>query len=126
MTITLDLPFPPSMNSLWRKGRTGMYRSPRYMEWINAAGWELKRQKPGKIIGDYAIVVSLERKDNRRRDCDNFIKAISDLLVLHGVIEDDSMAQSVTAMWVSDVTGCRVHLASVASDSRSSVKRRAA
>lgn len=127
MTVTLDLPFPPSSNHLWKKGRSGMYRSPRYMTWINAAGWELKRQKPLPIKGDYLIVVSLERKGRRRRDADNFLKAISDLLVLHGVIEDDSLAQSVTAMWVSDIKGCRVHVAPVAAAvSPSSHQREAA
>lgn len=109
-TVTLSLPFPPSVNNLWRRGRTGMYRSPSYMTWLNAAGTMLNAQKPGKIAGHYVIAIELERKDNRRRDCDNLVKAVSDLLEQHGVIENDSLADSLTVAWSPRVSGCRVVL----------------
>lgn len=112
-SVRLDLPFPPSVNALWKRGRTGMYRSPSYMTWINAAGWELNRQRPGCIIGPYSLLIAVERRDNRRRDIDNLVKSISDLLQQHGVIENDSLAQSVTALWADDVKGCRVVITSV-------------
>lgn len=111
-TVRLDLPFPPSINALWRRGRTGMYRSPTYMTWINAAGTALSLQKPGRIDGNYIIALELERKDNRRRDCDNLIKAVSDLLELHGVIEDDCLCEGLTVAWSPRVSGCRVVLVS--------------
>lgn len=112
--VRLDLPFPPSTNALWKKGRAGMYRAPRYMTWINAAGVELKRQKPRAIVGNYAIRIDLERKDKRRRDADNFIKGLSDLLVSHGVVSDDSLAEIVTVRWNTKVSGCRVTLRELA------------
>jgi Holliday junction resolvase RusA-like endonuclease len=111
--VTITLPFPPSMNRLWKRGTTGMYRSPRYMSWIRAAGQELELQRPGCIAGNYIIVIQLERKDNRNRDADNFLKACSDLLQQHGVIENDALAESVTAMWVPGIKGCRVTLTAV-------------
>jgi Holliday junction resolvase RusA-like endonuclease len=112
--VRLNLPFPPSVNALWRKGRTGMYRSPSYMTWLNSAGYMLNAQHPGCIDGNYAIRIDLERKDNKRRDCDNFIKACSDLLITHGVITDDSLAEMVTVRWSPRVTGCRVSVRAVA------------
>jgi Holliday junction resolvase RusA-like endonuclease len=122
-TVRLALPFPPSTNALWKKGRTGMYRSPSYKTWLNGAGWKLNEQHPGCVRGDYAIRITLERKDRKRRDADNFVKAVSDLLVTHGVIEDDSFAEMVTIRWSPKVSGCRVVVRSVAS---SRVGRKAA
>ena len=124
--ISIELPFPPSVNALWRRGRSGMYRAPRYMTWINAAGWQLKGQRPGRISGDYILVIQLERRDRRKRDADNFIKAVSDLLVSHGVIEDDALAQSVTAIWSDNIKGCRVVVTPVPTSARASIKKRAA
>ena len=111
--VDLTLPFPPSMNDLWRHNGKRVYRTPRYMSWINVAGQELELQKPGCIRGNYVIVIQLERKDKRRRDAGNFEKAVSDLLQAHGVIEEDSLADSVTTMWAPSVKGCRVVLTAV-------------
>ena len=40
-SVCIDLPYPPSVNALWRKSRTGMTRSPRYQTWFQAAGLEM-------------------------------------------------------------------------------------
>jgi Holliday junction resolvase RusA-like endonuclease len=109
--IELRLPFPPSVNALWKHGGlTGVYRSPRYMSWLNVAGNELNRQKPGCITGSYRIRITLGRRDAKRRDQDNFAKAISDLLVHHHVVSDDSLATSTTIDWSDRIDGCRVIL----------------
>jgi Holliday junction resolvase RusA-like endonuclease len=45
--------------------------------------------------------VDVERPDQRRRDLDNCsFKAVSDLLVRHGVVKDDSLATEISARWV--------------------------
>lgn len=111
--VSLHLPFPPSVNALWKRGKTGMYRSPRYMGWLNEAGKELELQRPGMIEGSYVIAIELERKEGRRRDADNLAKAIGDLLTAHGVIEDDSLAEAVVILWSPKVKGCRVALTAV-------------
>ncbi len=112
--IRIDLPFPTSTNKLWKRGRTGMYRSPEYMTWINAAGWQLATQKPGCITGNYVIRIDLERRGRKRIDAGNFEKSVSDLLVKHGVITDDSYAERITIGWSDRVSGCRVTLREVA------------
>lgn len=112
--VTLHLPFPPSVNHIWKHGAKGKgYRSPRYVSWANIAGLELNAQKPGCITGDYRIRLTLGRPDRRRRDQENFIKAVSDLLVEHGVIEDDSLAVVTTIAWSDRIEGCRVTLKAV-------------
>lgn len=89
------LPMPPSANGLFAnfKGR-GRIKSEQYTKWTHDAGWRLKSQKPGKIDGKYQLSIVVPAKT--RGDIDNRIKAISDLLVEHGVVQDDTLAWSVS------------------------------
>lgn len=96
MTFThFTLPMPPTANNLFAnfKGR-GRVKTDKYIKWIHTAGWSLKAQKPAKIAGNYALTVVVPAKT--LGDIDNRIKALSDLLVEHGIVEDDSLAWSVS------------------------------
>lgn len=110
--VALYLPYPTSVNRLWRKTATGVYRSPEYGTWFRAAGNELNAQNPGKVSGPYELRIVLGRPDRRRRDLDNTVKAISDLLVTHGVIGDDSEAIKITLEWSDAITGAHVFVLS--------------
>ena len=94
--IELRLPLPPSTNGLYAnipgKGRV---KSANYRKWINAAGWALLEQKPKPVAGDYDMWLYVEWPDKRKRDLDNCIKALSDLLVSHQLVEDDSRCQAL-------------------------------
>lgn len=93
--ITLKLPVPPSANNLFANMKgAGRVRSENYMKWIRDAGWHLKAQKPGSISGRYSLSIVLPSKT--RGDIDNRIKSISDLIVSHRVVQDDSYAWSVS------------------------------
>jgi Holliday junction resolvase RusA-like endonuclease len=112
--IRLDLPFPPSVNHIWKHGGKGKgYRSERYVQWARVAGTLLNAQRPGRIDGPYRLKLLLARPDNRRRDLDNFLKSVSDLLVEHHVVDDDSLAEQVAIGWSSRIEGCRVTLTPV-------------
>lgn len=109
--IWLTLPFPPSTNNLFvNAGKRGRVRSSRYDLWLNEAGWELKAQRPPKMLGRVAVTICLCPVDKRRRDADNGAKACLDLLVKHGVIEgDDSrFVRKVTMQWVDVGAHCTV------------------
>jgi Holliday junction resolvase RusA-like endonuclease len=98
MTIRLELPRPPSANNLYRnvpgKGRV---RSSEYRRWQQQAGWMLQVAQPGRITGAVAVHYLIPNAaDRRRRDIDNLAKPLNDLLVKHGVIEDDSRVRAVT------------------------------
>jgi crossover junction endodeoxyribonuclease RusA len=108
--ITLNLPYPPSANHLWRRARKGMMLSERYENWLAEAGWTAKAQRPGRILGRYKLSIHALRPDKRRRDLDNIIKPISDLLKSVGVIEDDSLCEMITARWVTAGEGVEVHI----------------
>jgi len=105
--ISLVLPYPPSVNQLYRNvaGR-GRVKTDRYKTWLRAAGNELLATPPGDrapIIGPYILNVLAGRPDKRRRDLDNLLKATSDLLVKHGLIDGDHLAVSVTVAWSEQV-----------------------
>jgi Holliday junction resolvase RusA-like endonuclease len=95
----LVVPAPPSVNAMFRnvpgKGRV---RTKLYDDWRGHAGWRLKLQNPEPVRGDVVILVGVERA-NGAADVDNRIKALFDLLVEHGVIEDDSKVVGFAAAW---------------------------
>ena len=102
----IQLAYPPTTNNLFStirvKGKEKRIPSQAYTAWKNAAGWELKAQKPTPIKGRFHFSMVVFPPDKRRRDLDNLLKAPLDLLKTHGVIEDDSLAQSVKAEWAPD------------------------
>lgn len=109
----IDLPFPPSVNGLWRKGRAGLYSSPRYRSWKRAADNLGLAQNPlPKLKGAFRAEIWLSRA-HRRGDVDNLAKAPLDILQRWGVIEDDRLAESVATRWCAPAEapeGCRVYL----------------
>lgn len=85
--IEVAIPLPPSTNALYANYRRGRHRTAPYNKWIRVAGWELVAQRPRPIPGRYIMTIHLPRI---RGDPANRIKAIEDLFVTHGLIQDDS------------------------------------
>lgn len=100
---TFLLPFPPSANNLFVNNRKtgGRFVAPRYTSWRQEAGWSLKAQNPQKTTGKVHVSIIAIKPDKAKRDIDNIAKAINDLLVEHGVIEDDSLIEKQVAAWSS-------------------------
>ncbi|MCC7253180.1 RusA family crossover junction endodeoxyribonuclease [Hyphomicrobium sp.] len=93
------LPVPPSVNRCWRNVRgVGRVRTARYRAWVDEAGWELLGQHPRAIPGPVAITIRAGRPQ-RRRDLDNVLKPLLDLLVATHVIQDDSFVVALSAAW---------------------------
>lgn len=109
--IELTVEFPPSVNRLWRAvpGR-GVIKSKIYREYMEKNLWIIKQQSTGKITGKYIIAFEASRPDKRKRDLDNLIKPLSDLLVQAGVTEDDSLCEELSAKWVNNGTGIRIFI----------------
>lgn len=110
MTV-IELPFPPSTNNMFINSSKGRFRSQKYEDWIQEAGWELKRQRPAKHVGPVELIFLFEDgRDNRKRDVTNLIKAPEDLLVKHGVIQadDNSIVKGVSAYWNYSVKGVKI------------------
>ena len=96
----LLLPFPVSVNSIWKANKGGGFRkSDAYRAWITEAGWELVRQKPIKFKGRVGVRIYAIKPDKKVRDLDNIGKAIFDLLVTHKIIEDDRYVDEIHMAW---------------------------
>lgn len=117
--MTFDLPMPPTANNLYfNLPRRGRAKTPEYCNWITTAGWELAKQKRDLGITKFKEPVSLLYEVQRgRRDLANSEKAVTDLLVKCGVLEDDGpdYVHEITMRWAV-VRGVRVTIVPVASN----------
>ncbi len=55
--------------------------------------------------GYVRVQLVLVKPDRRRRDLSNYIKAVEDLLVEHGIIEDDNMITDLRVRWGKGPSG---------------------
>lgn len=111
--VTITLPFPPSINALYRAVGGRSILSEKYRKWKAEAGLTLISQRPRKMPGKVAVSVELCAPDKRRRDADNAgTKALLDLLVSHQIIEaDDSrILKEIKVVWVDQGDPCRVEI----------------
>ena len=99
--IELSIAYPPSANRIWRKYKGRIVRDPVYVQWLDAEGWKIIQQKQGGVSGPYRLTVEAVKPDRRRRDLDNILKPLSDLLKSVGTIDDDSEAEEINVKWVS-------------------------
>lgn len=106
-TLTLSLPFPPSVNAYWRapnrgplKGRHMVSAKGRaYQAETCAAIFEQLRPRPHTLVGPVSVIVTLYPPDRRRRDLDNFNKALFDALTRAGIWQDDSQIKRLLLEW---------------------------
>ena len=93
MAIRLTLPWPVSANHAHTVARGRRIRSARYRRWLVEAGEMLERTQEGTLPQgmqrvNIEIIASLP--DRRKRDPDNLLKSILDLLQAAEVLPDDS------------------------------------
>lgn len=107
--ITLDLAFPPSVNNLFANGSKGRFTTQQYKDWQLHAGWKILAERPGRMPGPVKVTLQYEEKTGRR-DLDNLIKPVLDLLVKHNVIDGDhrSVVREIGASWSMGVQGVRI------------------
>ncbi|MCK1479306.1 RusA family crossover junction endodeoxyribonuclease [Bradyrhizobium sp. 197] len=114
---TFVLPLPPSVNGLFANSRNGgRFRTQRYDSWIHEAGAEIMRQRPAKYVGPVILSYEVQEPAGKRKfDLGNREKALTDLLVSHGIIQadDNTIVREIKLKWASDVQGVRVNVASI-------------
>jgi Holliday junction resolvase RusA-like endonuclease len=92
--VAFSIPVPPSVNNLFvNVPKVGRVKSKAYREWITAAGWMLRTQRPGSINGPFAVTIRLPVKV--RSDLDNLAKPILDLMVAHKITSDDRRCEDL-------------------------------
>ena len=89
--ITLILPWPPSVNHLWKRGKNGGMFLARNGREYRKEVWLIWRAAGGEKFGKLPVAIELDAwpPDERRRDLDNLAKAILDALVSCGCLTDD-------------------------------------
>jgi len=94
----IHLPWPPSVNRIWRqfRGRTILSVDGRK---FFAEASALALASGVRVKGAYRLHVKATRPDKRRRDIGNLEKVISDALVKGGVVEDDCLCTGITIEW---------------------------
>ena len=120
MEIILDLPWPPSQNSIWRGAGRHVYRSPKYMAWLAQAEgeWMIQRSKlkTRRIEGPFSCSITLHAPDKRRSDIDNRTKVCLDFCERMRIIENDYLCKKLSVVYGSKEDaplGTRLHLESM-------------
>lgn len=92
--ITLDLPYPPSVNHYWMTRGKMRFISQRGKE-FRALVVEAAAECGVKLDGRLSIFLSMYPPDRRRRDLDNTLKAVLDALAHAGCYEDDEQIDEI-------------------------------
>ena len=108
----LVLPWPPSVNKLWRhvmigkSVRTIVSREGRdYKAAVKLAC--MKQDAPVGLDYPLAVLIKLEPPDRRRRDIDNALKALLDSLTASRVWTDDSQIDDLRVFRAGVIEGGR-------------------
>lgn len=115
--VLISLPMPPTTNNLFANRGRGRVQSEQYRMWVKEAGWTLLGQRPPKVFGKVALTIEVEEpKTKRPTDLANREKAVTDLLVTHGIIEGDDQryVRELHMRWRADISGVRVLVRSCA------------
>lgn len=98
MHYEIYLPFPPTVNNYYVKTQRGVHISQKGKKYRELVAEAYMEQLPDVMIEDKMLVeVVLWMPDNRKRDVDNYKKALFDALSPHpkdgypGIWEDDSL-----------------------------------
>lgn len=91
--IILTLPYPPSLNTIWRRvgNKTLLSAAGRmYRADVLAAVLIHFNAVPKPLAGRLRVAIHVHAPDKRKRDLDNLPKAINDALTHAGLWLDDS------------------------------------
>lgn len=91
--VTLDLPWPPSVNHYWRHVGSRVLISAPGRDYRRAVVHHcvIGRVKAARCNARLGVSVLAYPPDRRRRDIDNIAKALLDAIVHAGVIDDDGV-----------------------------------
>lgn len=98
--------YPPSWNRLYRIARNRFYKHKDYVLWQQKAIADVWSQigKPVQTEAPVKVTARVGRPDKRKRDLDNVLKALGDLLPEIGIIENDHQVHEWNVFWADDVT----------------------
>lgn len=115
--VEFDIPYPPSTNTIWRRGRNSTYLNPAYRKWKAKADEMLSGQRNGKgwrtITGPFEVKILLPLTKRFKTDLDNRVKGVLDWAKQAGLISDDKFQNKVVLEWADITAGAHVTLTPV-------------
>ena len=97
-----NLPFPPSVNHIYKQVGTRKYLDPKVNEYRAKV---IDKTKPLMLDGLLAITCVANAPDRRKRDLDNLLKATLDALQYARVIVNDEQVAELTIKRGSNIKG---------------------
>ena len=115
MISQLTIPVPPSANNLFATVKSGRrVKSRQYKAWLADCGTEILVQAPRRHEERKPLLVRIQAELDYRRDLDNTIKPILDMLVHHRIMLDDRWVDEIHARRVPPIKKrpprCRVQV----------------
>lgn len=94
--LSLELPYPPSVNHYWRRAgaRTLISRGGRAFRQTVCSILAARGVRP--LDGPLVVDITIHPPDRRRRDIDNCLKSLLDALQHGGAYSDDSQIVRLT------------------------------
>jgi len=104
--MEITLPWPPSVNTYWRKWKNRMVISDAGRLYREAVMHQIMHGNPtAHFEGPIVMTVEAFRPDKRKRDLDNLLKAPLDALAHAGIYKDDSQIVDLRVFWGDIVAG---------------------
>lgn len=89
--MTVTLPYPPSLNTMFATVGRRRVLSKKGREYRAMVGILLRDEEvPLPLPSPVCVSVTIHAPDNRRRDLDNIFKAVGDAIQAAGVVINDS------------------------------------
>ena len=112
MNLTLNVPLPPPLSACYTNVRgRGRVKTNRYKKWqAESASVVLhaQHQRIRVFNGPVHVDIEITQPDKRRRDLDNMLKALLDLLVELFVLKDDSQIEKLCIAWRTEGHGATI------------------
>ena len=97
MSLSIELPFPPSVNRMWRSVQGRVLISAEGRSYRKAVADQVLVQRAAKqLAGRLAVSIFAFPPDKRRRDLDNLFKSVLDALTHAGVWLDDEQIDALS------------------------------
>lgn len=108
MLVEITLPWPPSLNRLYRHAGKRVLISAEGRKYRLQVAEELARLGNPRLEGLLEMTLLAFPPDKRRRDVDNLAKALIDCLMIAGLYQDDSQLVKLTIEKREPTPGGRV------------------
>ncbi len=97
--IKITLPYPPSVNRLWRHVGHRVLVSKEGRQYRVQVAMALRMAGIEPLEGPVSLEIVLQPPDRRRRDLDNCLKILIDSLEHGGAFADDSQVKRLLVEW---------------------------